>query len=57
MQLALAISVSDQGQNSVDPETAQIDAAKQISLGCLPNQNLAEFMSLRYWVKYFFISS
>ncbi|XP_051119382.1 serine/threonine-protein kinase EDR1 [Andrographis paniculata] len=49
MQLALAISVSDQGQSCVDPETAQINAAKQISLGRLPSQNLAEFMSLRYW--------
>ncbi|KAI3454139.1 hypothetical protein Pfo_010802 [Paulownia fortunei] len=49
IQLALAISVSDPGQNCVDPETAQIDAAKQISLGCSPSQNLAEFMSLRYW--------
>ncbi|KAK6129537.1 hypothetical protein DH2020_036722 [Rehmannia glutinosa] len=49
MQLALAISVSDPGQNYVDPETAQINAAKQISLGCSPSQNLAEFMSLRYW--------
>ncbi|KAG8381814.1 hypothetical protein BUALT_Bualt05G0012000 [Buddleja alternifolia] len=49
MQLALAISVSDPGQNYVDPETAQINAAKQISLGCSPSQNLAEFLSLRYW--------
>ncbi|KAK4422227.1 putative serine/threonine-protein kinase SIS8 [Sesamum alatum] len=49
MQLALAISVSDPGQNCVDSETAQINAAKQISLGCSPSQNLSEFMSLRYW--------
>ncbi|KAL7112227.1 hypothetical protein ACP275_05G138900 [Erythranthe tilingii] len=48
MQLALAISVSDPGQNYVDSETAQINAAKQISLGCSPSQNLAEFLSLRY---------
>ncbi|XP_057775869.1 serine/threonine-protein kinase EDR1-like [Salvia miltiorrhiza] len=49
MQLALAISVSDPGQNCVDPETAQINVAKQISLGCAPSQNLSEFMSLRFW--------
>lgn len=55
MQLALAISVSDQGQNCVDPETAQINAAKQISLGCSPSQNLAELLSLRYWVKSSFL--
>ncbi|EYU29322.1 hypothetical protein MIMGU_mgv1a001523mg [Erythranthe guttata] len=48
MQLALAISVSDPGQNYVDSETAQINAAKQISLGCSPSQNLAEFLSFRY---------
>lgn len=53
MQLALAISVSDPGQNCVDPEIAQINVAKQISLGCTPSQNLAEFMSLRYWVRSF----
>ncbi|KAL0372182.1 UNVERIFIED_CONTAM: putative serine/threonine-protein kinase SIS8 [Sesamum calycinum] len=50
MQLALAISVSDPGQNCVDSETAQINAAKQISLGCPPSQNPSEFMSLRYWI-------
>ncbi|GER32108.1 kinase family protein [Striga asiatica] len=49
MQLALAISVSDPGQTLVDPETAQINVAKQISLGCSPSQSLSEFMSLRYW--------
>ncbi|CAA0838406.1 Protein kinase superfamily protein [Striga hermonthica] len=49
MQLALAISVSDPGQSLVDPETAQINVAKQISLGCSPSQSLSEFMSLRYW--------
>ncbi|XP_022892735.1 probable serine/threonine-protein kinase SIS8 [Olea europaea var. sylvestris] len=48
VQLALAISVSDPGQNH-DPETAQINVAKQISLGCSPTQSLAEFLSLRYW--------
>lgn len=50
MQLALAISVSDPGQNCVDPETAQINVAKQISLGYAPSQNLSESMSLRFWV-------
>ncbi|GER32552.1 kinase family protein [Striga asiatica] len=49
MQLAMAISVSDPGQSRVDPETAQINAAKQISLGCSPSQKPSEFMSLRYW--------
>ncbi|KAL3633526.1 hypothetical protein CASFOL_022288 [Castilleja foliolosa] len=49
MQLALAISVSDPGQNRVDSETAQLNVAKQISLGCSPIQNISEFMSLRYW--------
>ncbi|KAE8664382.1 Serine/threonine-protein kinase CTR1 [Hibiscus syriacus] len=44
MQLALAISASD-------PETAQIDAAKRISLaGPVPEANvLIELFSLRYW--------
>lgn len=51
MQLALAISVSDPGQTCVDSETAQINAVKQISLGRSPSQSLAEFLSLRYWVK------
>ncbi|XP_042060629.1 probable serine/threonine-protein kinase SIS8 isoform X2 [Salvia splendens] len=49
MQLALAISVSDPGQDCIDPESAQINVAKQISLGCAPSQNLAEFTSLRFW--------
>ncbi|KAG6414538.1 hypothetical protein SASPL_121910 [Salvia splendens] len=49
MQLALAISVSDPGQNCVDPETAQINVAKQISLGYAPSQNLSESLSLRFW--------
>lgn len=51
MQLALAISVSDPGQTGVDSETAQINAIKQISLGRSPSQSLAEFLSLRFWVK------
>ncbi|XP_075484107.1 serine/threonine-protein kinase EDR1-like [Primulina tabacum] len=49
VQLALAISVSDLGQSEHDPETAQIDAAKQISLGFSPSQSLSDFLSLRYW--------
>ncbi|XP_073129943.1 serine/threonine-protein kinase EDR1 [Henckelia pumila] len=49
VQLALAISVSDPGQSADDPETAQIDAAKQISLGFSPSQSLSDFLSLRYW--------
>ncbi|GLT97276.1 hypothetical protein SLE2022_148490 [Rubroshorea leprosula] len=42
MQLALAISASE-------PETAQIDAAKRISLAGSSNDALADFFSLRYW--------
>ncbi|XP_073019801.1 serine/threonine-protein kinase EDR1-like [Primulina eburnea] len=49
VQLALAISVSDPGQSEHDPETAQIDAAKQISLGFSPSQSVSDFLSLRYW--------
>ncbi|CAI9784860.1 unnamed protein product [Fraxinus pennsylvanica] len=49
VELALAISVSDQGRNDGNQETAQINAAKQISLGCSPSQSLSEFLSLRYW--------
>uniref|UniRef100_A0A5B7AI21 non-specific serine/threonine protein kinase n=1 Tax=Davidia involucrata TaxID=16924 RepID=A0A5B7AI21_DAVIN len=48
VQLALAISVSDPDARE-DPETAQIKAAKQISLGCAPTETLVEFLSLRYW--------
>ncbi|CAL5431860.1 unnamed protein product [Camellia sinensis] len=48
VQLALAISVSDPDARE-DPETAQIKAAKQISLGCVPSETLAESLSLRYW--------
>ncbi|KAA8525165.1 hypothetical protein F0562_006971 [Nyssa sinensis] len=48
VQLALAISVSDPDARE-DPETAQIKAAKQISLGCSPAETLVEFLSLRYW--------
>nr|GMC49340.1 serine/threonine-protein kinase EDR1 [Ipomoea batatas] len=49
VQLALAISVSDPDSRE-DPETAQIKAAQQISLGCSPSETLVEFLSLRYWV-------
>ncbi|XP_052170538.1 probable serine/threonine-protein kinase SIS8 [Diospyros lotus] len=48
MQLALAISVSDPDARD-DPETAQIKAAKQISLGCAASETLVESLSLRYW--------
>ncbi|KAF7138375.1 hypothetical protein RHSIM_Rhsim07G0142400 [Rhododendron simsii] len=48
VQLALAISVSDPDSRD-DPETAQIKAAKQISLGCAPSETLVESLSLRYW--------
>ncbi|XVE53904.1 hypothetical protein DITRI_Ditri03aG0039600 [Diplodiscus trichospermus] len=42
MQLALAISASD-------PEMAQIDAAKRISLAGTDTSAFVEFLSLRYW--------
>lgn len=48
VQLALAISVSDPDSRE-DPETAQIKAAQEISLGCSPLENPVEFLSLRYW--------
>ncbi|KAH7863480.1 hypothetical protein Vadar_018031 [Vaccinium darrowii] len=48
VQLALAISVSDPDSRD-DPETAQIKAAKQISLGCAPSETLVDSLSLRYW--------
>ena len=46
MQLALAISASD-------PETAQIDAAKRISLAGTDTNAFVEALSLRYWVIFF----
>lgn len=56
MQLALAISASDPDVRK-DPETAQIDAAKQMSLGCAASvtdtEALVQFQSLRYWVSSF----
>jgi sterile alpha motif and leucine zipper-containing kinase AZK len=55
MQLALAISASDP-DSIQDAESAQIDAAKRISLRSCPvvpvtdTDSLAESLSLRYWV-------
>ncbi|CAK7352978.1 unnamed protein product [Dovyalis caffra] len=54
MELALAISASDP-DSSQDAESAQIDAAKRISLRSCPvvpvndADSLAESLSLRYW--------
>lgn len=52
VQLALAISASDSDPKDVD-ESAQIDAAKQISLGYSASLTdtpaLVQFQSLRYW--------
>ncbi|KAE8100017.1 hypothetical protein FH972_017952 [Carpinus fangiana] len=52
MQMALAISASDPDARE-DPETAQINAAKRISLGCAApvpdSQAIVKFLSLRYW--------
>ncbi|KAG9154067.1 hypothetical protein Leryth_000570 [Lithospermum erythrorhizon] len=48
MQMALAMSASDP-YSKEDPETAQIKAAKQISLGVAPSRSPDEFLSLRYW--------
>uniref|UniRef100_A0A6N2L2G8 non-specific serine/threonine protein kinase n=1 Tax=Salix viminalis TaxID=40686 RepID=A0A6N2L2G8_SALVM len=54
MQLALAISASDP-DSTQDAESAQIDAAKRISLRSSPvvpvndAESLAESLSLRYW--------
>ena len=60
VQLALAISASDPDSRE-DPETAQIDAAKRISLGgsasISDNQALVKFLSPRYWVRYLSISN
>lgn len=59
VQLALAISASDPNGRE-DPETAQIKAAKRISLGCTTtssasaDETLVEFLSLRYWVRFNF---
>ncbi|XP_015884450.3 probable serine/threonine-protein kinase SIS8 [Ziziphus jujuba] len=52
VQLAMAISASDPDARD-DPESAQIDAAKRISLGCsaavTDSPALVDFLSLRYW--------
>ncbi|XP_050363468.1 serine/threonine-protein kinase EDR1 isoform X2 [Argentina anserina] len=54
VQLALAISASDPDSRD-DPETAQINAAKRISLGCAATSSRADaqapfqMLSLRYW--------
>ncbi|KAL6980046.1 mitogen-activated protein kinase kinase kinase [Sarracenia purpurea var. burkii] len=48
VQLALAISVSDPDSRE-DPETSQIKAAKQISLGCAPSETHVQSLSLQYW--------
>ena len=57
VQLALAISASDSDVRK-DPESAQIDAAKQKSLGCAASvtdtEALVQFQSLRYWVSFIF---
>lgn len=54
VQLALAISASDPDTRE-DAESAQIDAAKRISLGCpvapvIVTDSPVESLSLRYWV-------
>ncbi|XP_010242197.1 PREDICTED: serine/threonine-protein kinase EDR1-like [Nelumbo nucifera] len=52
VQLALAISASDHSSRE-DQESAQIKAAKRMSLGCSPvaaaDETLVEFLSLHYW--------
>lgn len=56
VQLALAISASDPDGRE-DPELFQIKAAQRMSLGCPPSvavdENLVDFLSLRYWVSFF----
>ena len=56
VQLALAISASDPDARQ-DPESAQIDAAKRISLGCSATRPdstaVVDILSLRYWVIFF----
>lgn len=54
VQLALAISASDPDVRE-EAESAQIDTAKRMSLGCrsasvTETDALVEFLSLRYWV-------
>ncbi|KAF6174869.1 hypothetical protein GIB67_026357 [Kingdonia uniflora] len=47
VQLALAISASD-SDSKVDPESAQIKAAKELSLVWSPS-GAVDYLSLRYW--------
>ncbi|KAF2287006.1 hypothetical protein GH714_036931 [Hevea brasiliensis] len=59
VQLALAISASDPNTRE-DPDSAQIDAAKRISLGCpvaplTVTDSPVESLSLRYWVRLGFL--
>ncbi|KAK6912812.1 hypothetical protein RJ641_022413, partial [Dillenia turbinata] len=53
VQLALAISASDPHVIRDDPESVQINAAKQLSLACspsvFPSETLPDYLSLRYW--------
>ncbi|KAK6927283.1 hypothetical protein RJ641_005874 [Dillenia turbinata] len=53
VQLALAISASDPLVIRDDPESVQINAAKQLSLACspsvFPSEALPDSLSLRYW--------
>ena len=53
VQLALALSVSNQNAENDDPELLQIRAAKRISLGrpVSPGSNPAESAAHRYWVR------
>ncbi|KAL8166513.1 hypothetical protein V2J09_008012 [Rumex salicifolius] len=52
VQLALALSVSD-NERQKDPESDQINAARQLSLGwplsVADNERLGEFLSRKYW--------
>lgn len=56
VQLALAISASDPDARE-DSESAQIDAAKRISLGCpasvADTKALVDILSLHYWVFFY----
>lgn len=55
VQLALAISASDPDSRE-DPESAQIDAVKRISLGgsaaVTDSRTLVDILSIRYWVRF-----
>lgn len=59
VQLALAISASDPNSRD-DPESVQIKAAEQLSLGyprATESETLVDFLSLRYGVGYRFFFS